>query len=71
MGYKEKTVEESIYTIMKKMDLNMKLIVPYENWGLVRNYASLLRRDFGVQFETCRLKTKKARLNFVLVTRTE
>ena len=56
---------------MKKMDFDTKLIVPYENWGLVRNYASLLRRDFGAQFETCRIRTRKSRLSFILVTRSQ
>lgn len=67
----EKTIEESIYTLMKKMDLNTKLIVPYENRCLVMNYASQLQRGFGVKFETCRIKTNKSKLPFLLVIRSQ
>ena len=63
------TVEESIYSVMRKMDKNTKLIVPIENWALARNYAAQLENDFDAEFSVCRMRTNRTKKNFILVER--
>jgi len=59
--------DQSIFTIMRRMDDRTKLVVPIEQWALVRNYAGQLKRDFGVQFEIHRMHTNRTKLNLILV----
>ena len=66
---KIETTEQSIYTLMREMDSKTKLIVPIEQWALVRNYAGQLKRDFDAQYEIHRIRTARTKLNFILVTR--
>ena len=61
--------EQSIYTIMREMDKNTKLIVPIENWALVRNYACQIESDFDVKFFVRRMKTSHTKKNFILIER--
>lgn len=60
---------QSMYTIMRDMDLNTKLIVPIENWALARNYACQLECDFDVKFFVRRMRTDHIKKNFVLIER--
>ena len=63
------TTEQSMYSIMKEMDKNTKLIVPIENWALARNYAVQLESDFDVEFSVRRMRTNRTKKNFVLIER--
>ena len=60
---------QSMYTIMRDMDLNTKLIVPIENWALARNYACQLESDFDVKFFVRRMRTDHTKKNFILIER--
>ena len=71
MERKELTLEESIYTLMRKMDRNTKLVVPLQHWALVRNYAGQLQRDFDAKYEVHRMKTKNMKYDLILVTRSQ
>lgn len=61
--------EQSIYSIMREMDKNTKLIVPIENWALARNYACQIESDFDVKFFVRRMKTNHTKKNFILIER--
>ena len=63
--------EQSMYTIMRGMDKNTKLIVSIDHWDLVRMYASQLKRDFGVTFSVRRMITGRTKKNFILVERAD
>ena len=65
------TTEQSMYSIMREMDKNTKLIVPIENWALARNYAIQLESDFNVEFSVRRMRTNRTKKNFVLIERTD
>ena len=65
------TTEQSMYSIMREMDKNTKLIVPIENWALARNYAIQLESDFNVEFSVRRMRTSRTKKNFVLIERTD
>ena len=65
------TTEQSMYTIMREMDANTKLIVSIDSWILARNYASGLKRDFGVKFRVRRMHTKNTKRNFILIERVD
>ena len=65
----EETVEESIFSIMRDMDLRTKLVVPMEQWMLARSYAQTLKRDFDVVFKVRRMMTSKTKLKLILVER--
>ncbi len=65
------TTEQSMYSIMREMDKNTKLIVPIENWALARNYAIQLERDFNVEFSVRRMRTNRTKKNFILIERTD
>ena len=69
MEKKELTLEESIYSLMRTMDKQTKLVVPLQHWALVRNYAGQLQRDFDVDFEIHRMKTTRMKYDLILVTR--
>lgn len=60
-----------MFSLMKKMDMRSKLMVPLDNWALARNYAGQLQRDFGVKFSVKRMTTSRTKLNFVLIERVE
>ena len=64
------TVEESMYTLMRHMDIGDRLMVPIANWDLARVYANELK-SFGVKFKVNRMKTDNTKLDFVLVRRIE
>lgn len=64
-------VEESIFSLMRKMDDKTKLIVPIEHWVLVRTYAQTLKRDFGAAFSVRRMMTPYTKLNLILIERKE
>lgn len=63
------TTEQSMYSIMREMDKNTKLIVPIENWALARNYAIQLESDFDVEFAVRRMRTNRTKKNFILIER--
>lgn len=63
------TTEQSMYSIMREMDKNTKLIVPIENWALARNYAIQLESDFDVEFSVRRMRTNRTKKNFILIER--
>ncbi len=63
------STEQSMYSIMREMDKNTKLIVPIENWALARNYASQLENDFDVEFSVRRMMTNRTKKNFILIER--
>lgn len=63
------STEQSIYSIMREMDKNTKLIVPIENWALARNYACQIECDFGVKFFVRRMITSHTKKNFILIER--
>ena len=63
------TTEQSMYSIMREMDKNTKLIVPIENWTLARNYAAQLENDFDVEFSVRRMRTSRTKKNFILIER--
>ena len=65
------TTEQSMYSIMREMDKNTKLIVPIENWALARNYAMQLESDFNVEFSVRRMRTNRTKKNFILIERTD
>ena len=65
------TTEQSMYSIMREMDKNTKLIVPIENWALARNYAIQLESDFNVEFSVRRMRTNRTKKNFILIERTD
>ena len=67
----EENVETSIFTIMKKMDTNTKLIVPIEQWALVRNYALDLEIKLRAKYKVRRMMTPRTKLNLILVERVE
>lgn len=58
-----------MYSIMREMDKNTKLIVPIENWTLARNYAAQLENDFDVEFSVRRMRTSRTKKNFILIER--
>ena len=53
------------------MDLNTKLVVPIEQWKLVRSMAHGLKKNFGVKFKVQRMMTPKTKLNLILVERVD
>lgn len=63
------STEQSMYSIMREMDKNTKLIVPIENWALARNYAAQLENDFDVEFSVRRMMTNRTKKNFILIER--
>lgn len=63
------TIEESVLSLMRKMDPNMKLVIPIEMWNSARDYAWRIKRDFGVKFRIRRMKTSKTKKNLILVER--
>ena len=63
------STEQSMYTIMREMDLKTKLIVSIDSWTLARNYALILEKDFGVKFRVRRMQTRNTKRNFILVER--
>ena len=63
------TTEQSMYSIMREMDKNTKLIVPIESWALARNYAIQLESDFDVEFSVRRMRTNRTKKNFILIER--
>lgn len=67
----EENVEESIYSLMMKMDTNTKIIVPIEQWALARNYALDLEIKLSAKFNVRRMMTSRTKLNFILIERKE
>lgn len=67
----EETIEESIFSIMRKMDKNTKLIVPIEQWLMARTIARDLKKDFGVEFKVRRMMTPRTKLKLVLIERVD
>ncbi len=65
------STEGSLYSIMRNMDMNTKLVVPYEQWAMVRSMAHGLKKDFGAKFKVRRMMTPRTKLNFILVKRIE
>lgn len=65
----EEPIEESIFSIMRKMDKNTKLIVPIEQWLMARTIARDLKKDFGVEFKVRRMMTSRTKLKLILVER--
>ena len=63
------TTEQSMYTIMREMDPNDKLIVTIDAWDLARNYALILEKNFKVKFSVKRMQTINTKRNFILVQR--
>lgn len=63
------TTEQSMYSIMREMDKNTKLIVSIESWALARNYAIQLENDFDVEFSVRRMRTNRTKKNFILIER--
>ena len=51
--------------------MNTKLVVPYEQWAMVRSMAHGLKKDFGAKFKVRRMMTPRTKLNFILVKRIE
>lgn len=66
---KIETTEQSMYTIMREMDPNDKLIVTIDAWNLARNYALLLEKNFEVKFKVRRMQTRNTKRNFILIER--
>lgn len=58
-----------MYTIMREMDTNDKLIVTIDAWNLARNYALLLEKNFEVKFKVRRMQTRNTKRNFILIER--
>ena len=58
-----------MYTIMREMDPNDKLIVTIDAWNLARNYALMLGKNFNVKFRVRRMQTRNTKRNFILVQR--
>lgn len=63
------STEQSMYTIMREMDTNDKLIVTIDAWNLARNYALLLEKNFEVKFKVRRMQTRNTKRNFILIER--
>ena len=65
------TIEESIYTLMCKMAVNEKLVVPIEAWKQTRYYAYDLKDLMDRQYTVHRMHTRQSKMDFLLVTRTK
>ena len=69
MMKKIEETNQSMYTIMREMDKNSKLIVSIDYWTLARLFASHITREFGVKFKVRRMVTSHMKKNFILIER--
>lgn len=70
MGQPE-TIDESILGLMKKMDLQDKLVVPIGEVEHARVYANYLKETTDQLYSVNIIGTKKTNSNFVLIRRTK
>ena len=66
-----KVIEESIYGLMWKMDINDKVVVPIEKWNNVRVFAYQLKKKLERQFTVNRMRTGRTKMDFLLIQRTK
>ena len=66
-----KVIEESIYGLMWKMDINDKVVVPIEKWNDVRVFAYQLKKKLERQFTVNRMRTGRTKMDFLLIQRTK
>ena len=64
-------VEESIYTLMTKMAVGEKIVVPIEAWDQTRCYAYNLKNKMDRQYTVNRMHTRQSKMDFLLVVRTK
>ena len=65
------TVKESTYSLMRKMAVNEKIVIPIEHWQLVRSYAYTLKKKMDRRYKVNRMCTDTTRTDFLLVVRTQ
>ena len=65
------TINESILSLMRKMKVDEKLVVPISEWDHTRVYASHLKEQTGQQYCVNRMRTDKTKTEFLLVLRTK
>ena len=66
-----KVIEESIYTLMTKMAVGEKIVVPLEAWDQTRCYAYNLKKKMDRQYTVNRVHTRQSKMDFLLVVRTK
>ena len=64
-------IEESIYSLMQKMCVGEKIVVPLEAWKKVSGFSTRFKKDMGRQYSIYRMETSRSKVRFVLVTRTK
>lgn len=66
-----KIINESIYGLMCKMAVGEKLVVPLCAWNPVRSFAQTLKRKVDRRFTVNRMHSSNAKLDFLLIVRTQ
>ena len=64
-------IEESIYTLMTKMAVEEKIVVPIEAWRQTRYYAYNLKNKMDRRYTVNRMHTRQSKMDFLLVVRTK
>lgn len=62
-------IEESIYGLMWKMELNEKLVVTISAWNDVRAFANRLKNTMGRLYTVNRMRTGRTKLDYLLIRR--
>lgn len=65
------TIDESIYSLMCKMDLGEKLVVPLCKWNDVRAFANRLKNLMERQYTVNRMRTGRTKMDYLLIRRTK
>lgn len=65
------TIEESIYSLMKKMKVDEKMVVPISEWKHARSYANHMKDKYKMLFLVSKMGTRKTRCDHILITRTK
>ena len=61
--------KDNTYSRMRKMDVNDVIEVQVSDWGAARAAATKLKEQFGVKYETHRIRNKQTLSDFIQVTR--
>ena len=62
-------VNGSIYSIMKEMEVDTKLIVHEDAWNAVRPYSHLLKKKYGMWFSVNKMFTNRTKNGYLLIRR--
>ena len=67
----EDSLEESIYTLMYKLQAGEQMVIPMEAKGLACGYASRFKREMDRQYSIRNMETSRSKPRFVFVMRTK